>query len=238
MPSGDAQAMSTTVALIGSGRIGSTVARLAVAAGIDVVLSNSRGPHTLTGLVEELGSRASAGTAAEAAASADLVVATIPFFSYKELPADALAGRIVLDTMNFDPGRDGEPPAELADGTATTSELVQRHLPGSQVVKIFNTIYYTHLENLARPASAPDRSALPLAADDPAAKAEVTALLDRLGWAAVDAGSLADSWRMALRTPVFVAPYMASPDFSTIATDPGKPTPASQIQALLAAATR
>lgn len=83
--------MSTTLALIGRGRIGSTVARLAVVAGIDVVLSNSRGPHTLTGLVEELGSRASAGTAAEAAASADLVVATIPFFSYKELPADALA---------------------------------------------------------------------------------------------------------------------------------------------------
>src|SRR5512140_583839 len=98
--------MVTTIGFIGSGRIGGTVARLAVAAGYNAVLSNSRGPETLAPLVEELGERASAGTAAEAAEAGDLVVVSIPLRAYPTVPADQLAGKVVIDTNNYYPERD------------------------------------------------------------------------------------------------------------------------------------
>jgi 8-hydroxy-5-deazaflavin:NADPH oxidoreductase len=202
--------------LIGTGMIGGTLARLAVAAGVDVVLSNSRGPESLADLVTELGgsadgslrklrSAARAATPAEAA-GADLVVATIPLGSYAKLPADALAGTIVIDTMNYYPQRDGNL-AVLDSNELTSSELVQRHLAESTVVKAFNNISFFNLGNLARPAGAPDRSALPIAGDDPSAKTEVAKLLDTLGFDAVDIGALADSWRSEPETPVYVQPY-------------------------------
>jgi len=230
--------MTRTLGLIGSGNIGSAVARLAIAAGMEVVLSNSRGPETLAPLVAELGPEARAASPAEAATAGDLVVATIPFHAHRSLPADALAGRIVLDTMNYDRGRDGEAPAGLDAGTLTTSELVQQHVSGSRVVKVFSTIYAGHLLDLARPAGAPDRSALPVAGDDAAAVQEVVELLDVLGWDSVREGTIADSWRMALGQPVFVSRYMVGSDFTALATDPGTPVPADTIAALLAAATR
>jgi 8-hydroxy-5-deazaflavin:NADPH oxidoreductase len=130
---------------------------------------------------------------------------------------------------------------ELAAGTATSSGLVQRHLAGAQVVKACNTILARHLYDLARPAGSPDRSALPIAGDDPAAKAKAAQLLDTLGWDTVDAGPLAQSWRLQPGTPAFLAPYMAAPDadFATrLATDPGSPAPAEKIRAALAAASR
>ncbi|MGW6727495.1 NADPH-dependent F420 reductase [Nocardia sp. NPDC055029] len=139
----------TTLGLIGSGNIGSTVARLAVAAGIDVVLSNSRGPETL---------------------------------------------------------------AELDADTVTTSELLQRHLPESQVVKAFNNIYFEHLAELARPAGAADRSALPVFGDDPAAKIAAAHLIDALGYDVVDGGTLAESRRSQRDTPVYVHPYAVAWD--------------------------
>src|SRR5215207_4956984 len=107
--------MTKTLGLIGSGMIGSALARLAVAAGLDVVLSNSRGPETLTDLVTELGARARAATPTEAAEAGDLVVATIPLHAHAQLPAAALAGRTVVDTMNYYPQRDGRI-AELDSG--------------------------------------------------------------------------------------------------------------------------
>ncbi|MFI7635417.1 NADPH-dependent F420 reductase [Nonomuraea sp. NPDC049400] len=189
--------MTKTLGLIGAGMIGGALARLAVAAGLDVVLSNSRGPDSLAGLLTELGGQARAATPAEAAESGDLVVATVPLHAYDRLPAAALAGKTVIDTMNYYPERDGRI-AELDADELTSSALVQRHLAGSRVVKAFNNIDFHRLLTSARPAGAPDRSTLPIAGDDPAAKAEAVALLDALGYDAVDIGTLADSWRSEL----------------------------------------
>ncbi|WP_030599884.1 NADPH-dependent F420 reductase [Streptomyces fulvoviolaceus] len=199
--------MPHTLGIIGSGMIGGTVARLAAAAGLNVVVSNSRGPETLADLVAGLGPNARAATPEEAARAGDLVVAAVPFHAYGQLPAAALADRTVIDALVYYPDRDG-PLAELDSGELTSSALVQRHLAGSRVVKAFNTIDFHHLSTLARPAGAADRSALPVAGADAAAKAQVTELLDVLGYDAVDAGALADSWRTAPGTPAYVQPYM------------------------------
>ncbi|GAA3926978.1 NADPH-dependent F420 reductase [Actinoplanes auranticolor] len=238
--------MTTTLGLIGAGMIGTTVARLAVAAGLDVVLSNSRGPDTLTDLVTDLGEHAHAGTPADAARYGDLVVATIPLHAYRQLPAAELAGKTVIDTMNYYPQRDGRI-AELDSNQFTSSQLVQQHLADSHVVKAFNSITYISLANRARPTGDPDRSALPIAGDDPAAKAQVTALLDTLGYDTVDFGTLADSWRSEPTTPVYVQPYFAGEppkgldpeeEFRWHLTNPGAPVPADQIRKLLDSAVR
>ena len=223
----------TTVGLIGSGNIGSTVARLAVDAGHDVVLSNSRGPETLADLVGKLGPHARAATAAEAADAGDIVVVTVPLKAYRTVPVEPLGGKVVIDTCNYYPDRDGHV-AELDDGSATSSELLQAYLPDSHVVKVFNNIYFENLAELGRPAGAPDRSALAIAGDDAAAKAAVTGLLDSFGYDTVDAGSLADSWRYQPDTPAYGLPYLADP------TDWSKATPAGadDLRAALAAAER
>ncbi len=221
----------TTVGLIGSGMIGGTVARLSVAAGHHVVLSNSRGPETLTDLVEELGPLAAAGTGEEAAEAGDLVVVAIPVKAYASVPAGPLAGQPVLDTGNYYPQRDGQI-AELDDGSLTSSGLLQRDLPRAQVVKVFNNIYFKHLRSLARPSGAADRSALPIAGDDAAAKAAVTAFLDSIGYDAVDAGPVAESWRQEPGTPAYGAPYGPFSD------ETGTPAGAAKIRAALAAARR
>ncbi|WP_104814821.1 NADPH-dependent F420 reductase [Kitasatospora sp. MMS16-BH015] len=227
-----------TLGLIGSGNIGGTLARLAVAAGIDVVLSNSRGPETLADLVAELGPRARAATPEEAARAGDWVVVTVPLKAYAQTPAAALVGKTVLDTTNYYPQRDGQI-ARLDSGEATSSELVQEHLAGARVVKAFNNIFFGHLLSLARPAGAPDRSGLLIATDDPTARTEATALLDALGYDAVDAGSLADSWRFQPDTPAYGLPYLKDPsDAVNFAADPGHPADAATLRAALAAATR
>ncbi|MER5218174.1 NAD(P)-binding domain-containing protein [Streptomyces sp. NPDC002838] len=199
--------MTKTLGIIGAGMIGSTLARLAVDAGANVVLSNSRDPETLSGLVSELGSRARAATPAEAAQAGDLVVATVPLVAYDKLPVAALAGKTVIDTMNYYPDRDGHI-AELDFDELTSSALVQRHLADSHVVKACNNIFFRSLLTLARPAGAPDRSALPIAGDEPSAKTEAAELLDTLGYDTVDIGTLTDSWRSEPNTPVYVQPYL------------------------------
>jgi 8-hydroxy-5-deazaflavin:NADPH oxidoreductase len=225
-----------TLGLIGSGNIGGTLARLAVDAGLDVVLSNSRGPETLSGLVSELGPRASAATAEEAGAAGDWVVVTIPLKAYPQVPRAALAGKVVLDTGNYYPGRDGRIP-ELDEGKLRESELLQRHLRDSRVVKAVNNIYFGHLRSLARPVGAPDRSALPIAGDDAEAKAAATELLSTLGFDTVDAGTLAESWRMEPGTPAYGTPYLRNPGAS-LAADPGAPADAAKIRATLSEAAR
>lgn len=238
--------MPTTLGFIGSGLIGGALARLAVAAGLDVVLSNSRGPESLADLVSELGPRARAATPAEAARAADVVVATIPLHAYDRLPADALAGRTVIDTMNYYPQRDGRIPA-LDSGELTSSQLVQRHLAGSRVVKAFNNIDFHRLATLARPAGADDRSALPVAGDDEAATAEAVGVLDALGYDAVDTGGLADSWRSEPDTPVYVQPYFpatrpegASPEegYRWFLSTPGVTVTADRVRELVGRAVR
>ncbi len=220
----------TTVGLIGSGMIGGTVARLSVATGHEVVLSNSRGPETLEELASELGPLARAGTGAQAS-GADIVVVAIPVRAYPGVAAGPLAGQIVIDAGNYYPQRDGHI-AELDSGAATSSGLLQRHLPASHVVKAFNNIFFKHLLSLARPGGAADRTFLPIAGDDPAAKQAVTAFLDSIGYGTVDAGSLADSWRHEPGTPVYGAPY------GPFALEAGTPASEDTIRAALAAATR
>jgi predicted dinucleotide-binding enzyme len=195
----------TTIGLIGSGNIGSTVERLAVAAGHDVILSNSRGPETLRGLATELGPGASAGTP-EAAGTADLVVVSVPLQAVEQVPTEPLRDKVVIDTCNYYPQRDGHV-AELDDESTTTSELVQRHLTGSAVVKGFSNINYLHLRALARPAGSPERTALPIAGDDTSAKAQVAAFLDTIGYDAYDAGPLAEGWRFQRDTPAYAGLY-------------------------------
>jgi 8-hydroxy-5-deazaflavin:NADPH oxidoreductase len=221
----------TTVGIIGSGMIGGTVARLSVAAGHRVVVSNSRGPETLAELAAELGPLATAGTADQAAEAGDLVVVSVPVKAFGEISVKPLAGKPVLDTGNYYPQRDGHL-AELDTGALTSSGLLQRDLPDAQVVKVFNNIFFRHLASLARPRGAEDRSALPIAGDSAAAKAAVTAFLDSIGYDAVDAGPIADSWRQEPGTPVYGTPY------GPLSDEAGTPAPAARIRADLVAAYR
>jgi predicted dinucleotide-binding enzyme len=217
----------TTIGFIGSGHIGGTLARLAVSAGYDVVLSNSRGPQTLRQLTGELGPHARAATPAEAGAAGDLVVVTIPLRAYRDVPVAPLAGKVVIDTMNYYPQRDGHIP-ELDDETTTTSELLAAHLVTARVVKAFNNINYLHLGTLGRPGERAGRVALPIAGDDVAAKEQVAAFMDAIGFDAVDAGPLAEGWRFQRDTPAYVTPY----------ADSGRQGDAESVRQALAAARR
>ena len=221
----------TTVGIIGSGMIGGTVARLSVAAGHHVVLSNSRGPETLDELVAELGPLATAGPAEQAGEAGDLVLVSVPVKAFGDIPAKPLAGKPVMDTGNYYPERDGHI-AELDTGALTSSALLQRYLPDAQVVKVFNNIFFRHLGSLARPHGAQDRSALPIAGDSAAAKAAVTAFLDSIGYDAVDAGSLAESWRQEPGAPAYGTPYGPFSD------EMGTPAGAARIHADLVGAHR
>jgi len=195
----------TTIGLIGAGHIGATLARAAVAAGYAVVVSNSRGPHTLVDLVAELGDSARAGTPAEAAADGDLVVVTIPLGALPDVPVAPLAGKVVVDTMNYYPQRDGHLDA-LDSGATTSSELVAAHLPTSRVVKAFNHLDSRDLGSRGTDPGAPDRLALVVAGDDDDAKARVAAFADRIGFDVVDAGPLAEGRRIQPGTPGYGPP--------------------------------
>jgi len=189
-----------TIGVIGAGHIGSQIARLAIASGYNVVISNSRGPSSLSALIAELGPNARAATVAEAAQVGEIVVVTIPLKEYKTVPVEPLAGKIVIDTNNYYPERDGHI-TELDNESTTTSELLQAHLPTSKVVKAFNHIYAAELTTDGRPAGAKNRRALVIAGDDQGAKATVTRLLDQFGFDTVDAGPLKEGWRIQRDTP-------------------------------------
>lgn len=209
----------TTIGVLGAGQAGSTFARAAVAAGYGVVIANSRGPHTLRALVGELGPRARAATAAEAAADSDVAFLAFPYAPGQLLPVRELAGKIVLDNNNYMSWRDGNLP-EIDAGEATIHELRQRQLPESKLVKAFSHIQFhgrmplrvpsdalPALVRLARPRGAADRKALVASSDFPEAVAFVTRLYDDLGFDAVDSSPLAESWRSAPGTPVWAASF-------------------------------
>ncbi len=221
----------TTIGFIGSGRIGATVAGLAVSAGYSVVMSNSRGPHTLVDVVAELGDAARAGSAVEAATDGDLVVVSIPFGRIGEVPATPLAGKVVIDTNNYYAARDGNHP-DLDRRETTSAERLQRQLPGAHVVKVFNNIHYRHLRGLARPDGAPDRTALPIAGDHDAAKAAVAEFLDRIGFDAYDVGGLAEGWRYQPDTPAYGTIYFGPDGFE----GPGRPAGIDELARAVAAA--
>ncbi|MGY2900019.1 putative dinucleotide-binding enzyme [Curtobacterium sp. PvP017] len=190
----------TTIGIIGAGNIGSQLARLAVQHGHQVVIANSRGPETLTDLVTELGDRARAATRDEAAAAGEVVVVTVPLAAIDTIPAEPLVGKVVIDTNNYYWERDGHI-AALDDGSTTTAELLQDHLPGARVVKAFNHIGAADLTGHATPAGTPDRRALVVAGDDAEAKQVTTDLIDQFGFDVVDAGPLAEGWRIQRDTP-------------------------------------
>lgn len=192
----------TTIGFIGSGHIGGTLARLAVEHGHAAVVSNSRGPHTLVDLVADLGDGARAGTADEAAADGDVVVVTVPFKAYRDVPAAPLAGKVVIDTNNYYWERDGHV-AELDEGATTSAELLADHLEGARVVKAFNHITSADLGSRGTPAGTPGRRALAIAGDDAEAKAVVAGLIDRWGFDVVDAGPLAEGWRFQRDMPAY-----------------------------------
>ncbi|HET9778649.1 MAG TPA: NADPH-dependent F420 reductase [Propionibacteriaceae bacterium] len=189
-----------TIGLIGAGRIGSQLARAAVVSGYDVVISNSRGPETLTDLVSELGPAARAGTPQEAATAGDLVVVAIPLKAIGDVPVEPLAGKVVIDTNNYYPRRDGNI-AALDDDRMTSSELLQARLRGARVVKAFNHINARQITTDGTPPGTRNRRALAISGDDPDAKARVGELIDGFGFDVVDAGPLAESWRYQPGTP-------------------------------------
>ena len=218
-----------TVGIIGSGNIGSTVARLAVDAGHDVVLSNSRGPGTLRSLAAELGPSARAATSKEAAAAGELILVSVPLRAYPSLSGLPLAGKLVMDTGNYYPERDGQIP-QLETRALTDTEYLLSYLPGCEVVKVFNNIFFKHLRNLARPTGDAERSALPITGDNARAKAAVTEFLGSIGYDVVDGGALAEGWRQQPGTPVYASPY------GSFDNEQGTPAGTEVIRAALAAA--
>lgn len=190
----------TTLGIIGAGRIGSQVARVAVTAGYDVVIANSRGPETLGGLVAELGPKARAATAEEAGRAGDIVVVSVPLRVVERIPVEPLAGKIVLDTNNYYYERDGHI-EEFDRGETTTSELLQRHLPAARVVKAFNHIPWGDITADGAPAGTPNRRALATSGDDADAVAFVTRLYDQFGFDTVNIGPLSESWRIERDRP-------------------------------------
>jgi predicted dinucleotide-binding enzyme len=180
-----------TIGFIGSGNVGQAIAQRAIAVGYSVVMSNSRGPETLAGLVAWLGPRACAAMAMATGEAADIVIVAIPFSSFEQVPVEPLASKIVIDAGNYYAPRDGHI-AELDDGSTTSSELLATHLPTSKVVKAFNTIIAAQIVVQAVPAGTPHRRALPIAGDDASAKRAVTNLIDEIGFDVVDAGPLAE----------------------------------------------
>ena len=193
----------TTIGIIGSGHVGSNLARAAIDHGYNVVLSNSQGPGSLAELATGLGPNARAATAAEAAAAADFAIVAIPITTIDQVPAEPLAGKVVLATINYFPQRDGHITA-IDDGTMTAPGLLQAHLPKSSVVRAFNMIDAAEMSGDGHPKGDPKRRALALAGDDEAAKQLVVRLYDEFGFDAVDLGPLAESWRVDPGQPGFV----------------------------------
>ncbi|GAB3794015.1 NAD(P)-binding domain-containing protein [Spirosoma humi] len=199
------------IGIIGAGFIGSALAGRLTSLGHAVVIANSRGPETLSEVAKKTG--ATPGTAYEAAHYGEIIVVTIPLKNIPDLPKDLFEGVpadvTVIDTSNYYPLlRDGQIP-ELESGDLTESEWVQQHL-GRPVVKVFNNILAAVLEKSGQPVGTPGRIGLPVAGDEAAAKQKVMALVEELGFDAVDGGSLHESWRQQPGTPCYLADMPAA----------------------------
>ncbi|MDH0746908.1 NADPH-dependent F420 reductase [Pseudomonas sp. GD03842] len=232
--------MAHTLGIIGAGLVGKAVAHLAVAAGYSVVISNSRGPESLSGLITELGPLARAGSVEEAITAADIVSIAIPLANFEALPAEKLAGKIVIDQTNYYPGIGGFRRADLDRGELTSSELVQRHLPSAKVVKGMHNLGWIHMQQNARPRNDSQRTTLPIAGDDALAKESVRRFIEAIGYDVVDAGSLADSWRIEPNTPIYFWPYapaipegLSEDEAKEAYQRPGKPLSLDEAQELI-----
>lgn len=194
----------TVIGIIGAGEVGSQIARAAIANGYDVVIANSRGPETLRDLIDELGPSARAATAAGAAAAGEFAVVAVPLKVVNDMPADELAGKVVLDTNNYMVWRDGHIPV-IDSGEKTVHELRQEHLPRSKVVKAFTHIQAPRITTAGLPAGAPGRLALSASSDFPEAVELVTRLYDQFGFDTVDNSPLSESWRSGPGQPAWLA---------------------------------
>lgn len=233
--------MAQTIGIIGSGLVGKAVARLAVAAGYNVVISNSRGPETLSGLVSELGPLARAGTVDEAIEAGDIVSVALPLAVFETLRGEKFAGKVVIDHSNYYPGLGEFRRADLDHGELTSSELVQKQLGDAKVVKGLHNLGWIHMEHNARPKGHAERTTLPIAGNDAAAKQAVTTFIEDIGYNVVDAGSLADSWRIEPNTPIYFWPYapaipdgLAQDEAKALYRQSGKPISPETAKALIA----
>ncbi len=196
------------IGIVGAGNIGGSLAELFARHGHQVYLANSRGPETLAEQAGQIG--ATPATIADAVARSGVVVVAIPLGRYRDLPAAAFDGKIVIDAMNYYPERDGHLP-QLDAGTTTSSELLATHLAGARVVKAFNTIYFERLRSEGRPgAPEHEQLALPLAGDDPEGRAAVADLIKQIGFAPVEHGDLAAGRHQQPGTPVYNVPLGAA----------------------------
>jgi predicted dinucleotide-binding enzyme len=193
----------TTIGIIGSGHVGSSLAKAAIAHGYDVVLSNSKGPDSLAGLIAELGPRARAARPEEAAAAGDFAIVAIPVTTIGQVPVEPLAGKVVIATINYFPQRLGRI-AEIDNGSTTAPGLLQAHLPASKVVRAFSMLDAADMSGDGHPKGDPKRRALALAGDDPEARALVARLYDQFGFDPVDLGLLDEGWRVDAGQPAFV----------------------------------
>jgi 8-hydroxy-5-deazaflavin:NADPH oxidoreductase len=193
----------TTIGIIGSGHVGSNLAKAAIAHGYDVVLSNAQGPDSLASLVAELGQAARAATPQEASAACDFAIVAIPITTVSQVPVEPLAGKVVIATINYFPQRLGRI-AAIDDGTTTAPGILQAHLPTSKVVRAFSMVDAGDMSGDGHPKGDPKRRALALAGDDPAAKSLVAGLYEEFGFDALDLGGLDESWRVDPGQPAFV----------------------------------
>jgi 8-hydroxy-5-deazaflavin:NADPH oxidoreductase len=193
----------TTIGFIGSGNVGTNIAKAAIRSGYEVVLSNQRGPESLSELVGELGPHAKAAIPEGAAAESDFAVVAIPLSTVNLVPVTPLAGKAVICTINYFPDRLGHVP-EIDKGLLTTPGLLQRRLPTSRVVRAFNIISAAEISGDGHPEGDPKRRALALAGDDAEAKRLVTKLYQEFGFDALDIGGLDESWRLDPGQPAFV----------------------------------
>jgi predicted dinucleotide-binding enzyme len=194
----------TVIGIIGAGEVGSTLARAAIGQGYQVVIANSRGPQTLTRLIARLGTSAHAATAADAAAAADFAIVAAPLKLVNDMPVKQLAGKIVLDTNNYMPWRDGHFPV-VDSGKKTVHELRQEQLPTSKVAKAFTHIQAPRFFASGSPAGTPGRHALSVSSDFPEAVELVTRLYDEFGFDTVDNSPLSESWRSGPGQPAWNA---------------------------------
>jgi predicted dinucleotide-binding enzyme len=203
----DGSVGTVRIGIIGAGHIGGTAAKLFSRAGHEVALSNSRGPASLDSLVSTLGPNVRAVSAADAVKFGDVVLLALPYRNKQELPPGHLFdGKIVIDAMNAYSAT-----GEVMDlGERTSSEEVAKLTPGARLVKAFNTIYWRNLEAGGRP-SPKDRLAIFVAGDDRGAKEVVTKLIDEIGFAPIDTGSLRDGGRRQQPgSPVYGRPLTAT----------------------------